>query len=89
MTRFLDGPAEGVRLMLRNAPAVLRVVRSTDGTWDALDMPGDEPGRDEEIFLYRRVGPAGWAHVDYRDRRGRRTGQTVARADYRVIEAQS
>lgn len=90
MTRFLDGPAEGVQLMLRNAPEVLRVVRDRrDGKWDALDAPEDEPTPSEEVFHYRRVGSVGYAHVDYRTRAGRRAGQTVARADYHFIQNRS
>lgn len=86
MVRFLDGPAQGVSLMLRNAPETLRVVRSSAGDWDALDEPGDEPREDETIFVYRRSGPPrGFVHVD-RLIKGRRVGQTSVQADYRVAE---
>jgi len=51
MTRFLDGPAEGVTLMLRRAPIYLRVVhRGTE--WDALDALDDRPTPDETIYVY-------------------------------------
>jgi hypothetical protein len=63
--RFIDGPAQGVTLLLRAAPEVLRVVRAEDGTWDALDQPGDEPRAGEEVFVYRREGRAGVAMLDF------------------------
>jgi len=65
LIRFLDGPAEGVTLFLRSAPEVLRVVRAEDGTWDALDQPGDEPRPGETVFVYRREGRGGVAMVDF------------------------
>jgi hypothetical protein len=84
MIRFLDGPAEGVRLSLRNAPESLRVVRAQDGTWDALDAPEDEPRLDEEIFWYRRDSPAGIVFIDGVDpKTRRRRGWAQAVASYR------
>jgi hypothetical protein len=88
MIRFLDGPAEGVVLELRNAPEMLRVVRDPAGTWDALDAPGDEPRPDEKVFLYRRVRLIGFAHIDYVTKDRRRAAKTIARAEYRFQEQQ-
>lgn len=54
MVRFLDGPAAGESLMLRRIPTLLRVVRSRNGAWDALDQLDDEPKPTETITVYRR-----------------------------------
>jgi hypothetical protein len=83
MIRFLDGPAAGVALKLRNAPEVLRVVRDLAGAWDALDAPGDEPRPDEEVFLYRRTRMIGFVHIDYVTKDRRRAAKTIAKAEYR------
>jgi hypothetical protein len=89
MIRMLDGPAQGVALELKNAPEVLRVVKAADGTWDALDAPGDFPRPDEHVYLYRRHGSPGVAMIDYVDRvTGRRRGKSVMIAQYRFIEAE-
>ena len=62
MIIFLDGPAQGQRLMLKRAPILLRVVR--DGAkWDALDQLEDTPKPTEEIFVYEQVGTPSWAHI--------------------------
>jgi len=88
MVRFLDGLAAGVVLLLHRAPPYLRVVRSVDGTWDALDQLDDMPAPDETIHVYRREGPASTVHVDYR--RGRRGPSSAwyALASYRVVATQ-
>lgn len=85
MIRFLDGPATGVLLVLHRAPLFLRVVLSADGTWDALDQLDDLPAMDEAIHVYRRVGEAGWVHVDC-DRP--RRGAWYATGEYRLAAAQ-
>lgn len=83
MTRFLDGPASGVSLVLGRAPLLLRVVQSAGGEWDALDQIDDAPAPGETIHLYwiatrqPRV-----AFLDYQDRTGRRRGQRMESADY-------
>jgi len=79
--RFLDGPAAGVVLRLRDAPAWLRAVRDGAGRWDALDQPGDAPAAGEEVFVYRRQGEADSVHVSCSER-GRRRGRWLVRADY-------
>ena len=52
MTKFIDGPAAGVVLSLRRAPILLRVVRSPNRNWDALDRLEDEPRPRESIVVY-------------------------------------
>lgn len=51
MITFLDGPAQGVTLMLRRAPLALRVVRGPKG-WDALDQLDDRPAAGEFVYVY-------------------------------------
>lgn len=52
---FEDGPAkEAACLMLERCPLYLRVVRSMDGKWDALDQLDDDPALGETIFIYKR-----------------------------------
>lgn len=54
--KILDGPAEGVSLLLRTCPVFLRLVRDqTTNVWDALDQEGDEPGDNEVVYPYRLV----------------------------------
>lgn len=66
MTTFIDGPAAGQHLMLKNAPQTLRVVRDkVTGKWDALDAPGDTPRESEDVFEYERAELTGGAFVDY------------------------
>lgn len=64
MTRFIDGPAKGVTLMLHRSPVYLRVVRSKDGKWDALDQLYDQPAEDEDVFVYVLTKPPGHAFID-------------------------
>lgn len=54
MITFLDGEAAGQTLMLRRAPKLLRVVKSSRGNWDALDQLNDQPKPTEKIFVYER-----------------------------------
>ena len=64
MTRFLDGPAARVSLMIRRAPPFLRVVEShRKGEWDALDQVDDEPRPKETIYAYRRTKKPGVCHI--------------------------
>lgn len=58
---FEDGPAKDApMLMLHRVPLYLRVVRSMDGKWDALDQLDDDPEMGETIFIYKRLsGRAG------------------------------
>ena len=55
MVKFLDGPAMGEELCLRNTPVYLRVVVDAKGEVDALDMPGDVPSSTEKVFAYKAV----------------------------------
>ncbi len=88
MIRFLDGLAANVILQLLRAPLYLRVTQNTAGEWDGLDQLGDVALGDETITVYRRVGKAGWIHIDYRDKQGRRKGVTYATGDYAVVPEQ-
>ena len=81
MIQFLDGPAAGVELSLRAAPRILRVVRSENGEWDALDQPQDAPEAGEEVFVYVRAGEPFVGFIDYHDGRGRK-GEPFINAKY-------
>jgi len=83
MSNFLDGPAAGVRLNLGRSPYFLRVVRTPDGKWDALDQLDDKPAENEEIHVYRIASEPMIAHVDGRDpKTGKRYGKWMSIADY-------
>lgn len=69
MTRFLNGPASGQKLMLKTSPPKLRVVEDR-GKWDALDLPTDEPRPGETIHRYRLVRITGNIHINSRGGRG-------------------
>lgn len=69
MTAFLDGPAKGQNLLLKNAPLFLRVVEAF-GKWDALDAPGDRPSPNETLYAYRLKERLGNVHLNC----GRRGG---------------
>lgn len=88
MTRFLDGPAEGLQLSLTRTPLFLRVCHDADA-WDALDMLDDEPGDDETLYAYRRVGKPTSMHIDYTDKvTRRRAAKWLLAAEYRVVPDQ-
>lgn len=63
MSHFIDGPAKGVSLQVRRAPIVLRVTQSSDGVWDALDQPDDEPRTDEAVYVYLLVSGISRCHI--------------------------
>lgn len=64
MIHFLDGPAAGVKLMLKRAPVLLRVTHHVmSGKWDALDQLDDQPDPDERIYVYRVAGPVSHCHI--------------------------
>ena len=92
MTRFLDGPAEGVQLMLNRAPVFLRVcVKQGEhaAEVDALDCPEDEPAEGEVLYAYRRVGSVTNMHIDYTDKVTRkRKAKWLLAAEYRVVPDQ-
>jgi hypothetical protein len=88
MTKFINGPADGVTLMLRRASLLLRVVYSdTKDEFDALDWITDSPQWHEGVYVYRRIGEPMVMMIDYCDRRGRH-GQRVASAEYEFLPAQ-
>jgi hypothetical protein len=70
MTSFISGPAAGQVLPLRRAPIMLRVVRSPNGVWDALDQIDDEPKPREAIFVYRLTKEPTYMHLCMRPRSG-------------------
>jgi hypothetical protein len=70
MTRFLDGPAKGVTLLLHRAPRILRAVRDPGGKWDALDQLGDVPEPNEAIYIYLLAGRPAVAHISLSRGRG-------------------
>lgn len=84
MTRFLDGPAEGVTLMLRRAPVFLRAVKGAGDTWDALDQLQDTPEAHEAVYVYALDGEPGWMHVC----RSRGQGGRYTVASYRLVSPQ-
>lgn len=88
MTKFLDGPAEGVVLPLRRAPVMLRAVRSRNGTWDALDQPEDEPRTGETIFVYRLTAEPTYLHLSCSGKGGKRASGFYAMAEYRLLPEQ-
>lgn len=86
MTNFMDGPAKGVRLSLAYAPLFLRVVKSADGAWDALDLPSDVPEPDEIVYVYKRCSDPATCFVDGRDpKTGKRFGRRLSAANYVVL----
>lgn len=91
MTRFLDGPAKGVLLMLRRTPLYLRVTVNRQGIkdkWDALDQLSDEPHTAESVYVYRRASRDGTVHIDYTDKSRRRRGDWFSSASYKFVEVQ-
>lgn len=88
MTKFENGPADGVLLSLRRSPALLRVVQDTEGRWDALDLLDDKPEAGETLYVYRLASATGWCHIDFRDGRGRRVGRGEQIATYQFVEDQ-
>ena len=83
MTKFIDGPAQGVILMLKAAPHHLRVTRDTNGKWDALDNPADVPLVTETLYVYELVGEASAYHI-----RKKGGGGFFSMADYRLCASQ-
>ena len=63
MVSLVDGPAADETLALRRAPRLLRVVRSRNGKWDALDQLDDEPKPTETIFVYERMNIPRMGHM--------------------------
>jgi len=75
MTKFIDGPAMGHVLALRNVPKFLRVVQDVaKGDFDALDAADDKPRPSESIFVYRLVKHEGNMHVCSRGKNRKASG---------------
>ena len=87
MVKFLDGPAAGVTLSLHRAPVLLRVVRSRNGNWDALDQLDDEPKPSETIHVYRLASEVTNIHLCIRGK-GKRGSGWYAMAEYRELPEQ-
>lgn len=81
MTRFIDGPARGKHLMLRRRVRFLRVVISSTGEIDALDIPEDTPKPTETIHVYEADGEGGMCHVNM----GRNRGGFYALQNYKFV----
>lgn len=90
MTRFLDGPAAGVVLMLRRAPLFLRVVHHAKRKepWDALDQLADVPGEHEELFAYERVAKPTFMHLKCSGKGAKGASGFYAMAEYRLVAEQ-
>jgi hypothetical protein len=87
MTRFLDGPAAGVNLMLRRSPLFLRV--TDDGQdLDALDQIDDTPRPNERLYAYVMQQYLGAMHLLVRGKDAAKRGGFFTRADYRYLEMQ-
>lgn len=63
MTKFENGPAHGITLMIHRTPFLLRVTRRGE-KFDALDQPKDEPEMDEELYAYRCKDITGHIHIN-------------------------
>ena len=84
MTKFTDGAAAGKVLALRRSPLYLRVVRNSKGEIDALDQLDDQPGKNEEVFVYARTEFQGHVHIC----RSRGRGGYYAMAAYQLVACQ-
>lgn len=81
---FHGGPANGCNLMLRRAPALLRVVQIKTGKgieFDALDQLNDQPEPGELVSIYKIRGQAGRVHLCIRGK-GRAQSGWYATAEY-------
>lgn len=87
MTKFLDGPAADVVLLLGRAPHFLRAVQDAAGKWDALDQLTDEPRPDETVVVYELVRGPWRAHIS-RSVKGRRVCSWHEGGEYRVLAEQ-
>lgn len=85
--QFEDGPAAGQQMTLNRCPQFLRVVHGPAG-WDALDQLDDIPLLEEKVYAYRIHGNHGSAHIDRRDKNGRRVGEWLVLASFRLIPEQ-
>jgi len=76
-----DGPCAGT-YMCKRAPDYLRAVINGKGEKDVLDLPGDTPEPDEEIYIYRLVEGPGWIHLK---RGGKKGSGYFATGSYKYI----
>lgn len=78
-TRFIRGPADGVKLELAHNPPIIRVTRLVSPglpiTFDALDREDDEPKDYEEVYVYLLETPGANGFIDYTDKNGKRCGR--------------
>jgi hypothetical protein len=88
VTTFKDGPAEGLKLLLRRAPIFIRAVVDEGGEMDVLDDPGDATRPGEVPYTYRRLNKPFTFFVSERGPRGNRTGGQFVGADYALHEIQ-
>lgn len=89
MTKFHNGPAHDVTLLLRRIPAArfIRAVVNPAGEWDALDMLDDTAAPSETIYAYKiKAGTEpSWCHLNM----GRKSGSGMYQiAEYEFIEQQ-
>lgn len=84
MTKFLDGPAANVVLMLKRAPLYLRAVQAPDGNWDALDQLADSPEPTEKVVAYKMTAGPFRAHLNM----GRKGCFWAEGGEYRVVADQ-
>lgn len=87
MIHFLDGPLQMVKLNGFRTPVMLRVVRGDDGRWDMLNEVDDVARDDEEILVYRMEGAPSRMHI-LRSVGGRRRGEWIVEAFYRMLPKQ-
>ena len=85
MTKLIDGPAHGKRLMLRRAARFLRVVVADSGEIDALDQPTDKPKPSETCYAYEIVARPGNMHIRCGGRSKGASGFYPV-ADYKYME---
>lgn len=85
MTKFENGPAHGVTLMLKRAPTYLRVVMNSQGNFDALDQLHDTPTKEESLFAYKLHGSVGSVHLNTGGKPG---GGLFTVATYQYVESQ-
>jgi hypothetical protein len=82
VTRFENGPAHGVTLMLHRAPYFLRVVYDGNA-YDALDQLEDVAKPEETIYVYRITELPGWCHI-----KATKGGGTYSFGNYEFISPQ-
>lgn len=84
----IGGVRFGKALHLERAPIYLQFVVVGDDwdTLDALDQPEDRP-RDGERIIAAKRGPIGTVHLD-RTVNGRRVGEWLSHATYKIIDPQ-